>query len=224
MATRSRYDGQTEWYDEFASTGPFTELRRHAAGLLGPGPGLCLDLACGTGLALPLLAAAGWTVTGVDASAEQLALARDRAEPGTALVRADAHGLPFADDSFDGVVSILSHTDFDDVALAFREAARVLRPGGSFVYAGVHPCFASPFAQPLEDGTTLLHPGYRRVGWHTVSRNPLKPGISSRVGVNHIQLSQLVTALLDTGLTLTAVEEPGERDPPLFLAFRATKR
>src|SRR2546430_2358812 len=51
MATRSRYDGQAEWYEEFASTGPFTELRRHAAGLLGPGPGLCLDLACGTGLA-----------------------------------------------------------------------------------------------------------------------------------------------------------------------------
>jgi SAM-dependent methyltransferase len=169
------------------------------------------------------LAEAGWEVTGVDASSEQLALARTRA-PQVEVLQADAHALPFADGSFQAVVSILTHTDFDDASAVFCEVVRVLEPGGVFVYAGVHPCFGSPFAQPLEDGTTLLHPGYRRVGWETVSRDPDNPGIRSRVGVNHIPLARLLSAVLDAGLTLTTFEEPGERDPPLFLALRAEKR
>jgi SAM-dependent methyltransferase len=219
----SRYDSHTTWYDEFASTEPFARLREHVVRLLGSGPGRCLDLGCGTGLALTLLAEAGWDVTGVDASTEQLALARQRA-PGIELLQADAHALPFDDHSFDAVISILTHTDFDDAAAVIREAARVLEHRGAFVYAGVHPCFGSPFAQPLDDGTTVLHPGYRRVGWETVSRDPDNPGIRSRVGVNHIPLSQLIANVLDAGLTLTTFEEPGERDPPLFLALRAEKR
>ena len=219
----SRYDPHTGWYDAFASTDPFVRLREHVVALLGPGPGRCLDLGCGTGLALGLLDGAGWSVTGVDASSEQLARARRRA-PDTELLHADAHALPFADDSFDAVVSILTHTDFDDAAAVLREAARVLVHGGVLVYAGVHPCFGSPFAEPLEDGTTLLHPGYRHVGWETVSRDPDNPGIRSRVGVNHIPLARLVAGVLDAGLTLTTFDEPGERDPPLFLALRAEKR
>src|SRR4051794_11478062 len=219
----SRYDPHTAWYDDFASTEPFARLREHAVALLGAGPGRCLDLGCGTGLALMLLDDAGWAVTGVDASAEQLELARRRA-PHIDLLQADAHELPFEDESFDAVVSILTHTDFDDAAEVAREVARVLERGGVFVYAGVHPCFGSPFAEPLDDGTTVLHPGYRRVGWETVSRDPDNPGIRSRVGVNHIPLSHLIAGVLDAGLTLTTFDEPGERDPPLFLALRAEKR
>jgi SAM-dependent methyltransferase len=222
MAT-SRYDPHTTWYDEFASTEPFARLRADAVALLGSGPGRCLDLGCGTGLALPLLSEAGWAVTGVDASGEQLALARRRA-PDAELLQADAHALPFDDESFDAVISVLTHTDFDDAAVAIRQAARVLARGGVFVYAGVHPCFGSPFAEPLDDGTTLLHPGYRQLGWETVSRDPDNPGIRSRVGVNHIPLSRLIADVLDAGLTLTTFDEPGERDPPLFLALRAEKR
>jgi len=218
----ARYDPHTAWYDEFASTEPFVRLREHVVRLLGPGPGRCLDLGCGTGLALSLLEDAGWSVTAVDASTEQLAPARERA-PNAELLQADAHALPFDEGSFDAVVSILTHTDFDDAAAVFREVTRVLAPLGAFVYAGVHPCFGSPFAQALEDGTTLLHPGYRSVGWETVSRDPDNPGIRSRVGINHIPLSNLVSAVLGAGLKLVALDEPGERDPPLFLALRADK-
>jgi len=37
-------------------------------------------------------------------------------------------------------------------------------------------------------------------------------------------LHELLNAALDSGFALTKVDEPGDRDPPLFLAFRATKR
>jgi SAM-dependent methyltransferase len=217
----ARYDAHVDWYDEFASTAPFAALREHAVALLGPAAGRCLDLGCGTGLGLPVLEAAGWEATGVDVSAAQLARAHER---GANVIQADAHELPFEDGAFDAVVSILTHTDFDDARAVFREAARVLRPGGVFVYAGVHPVFASPFALPQDDGTTLFQPGYRTMGWHTVSRYPDRPGIRSKVGVNHIPLADLLIAVLDTGLRLTRVDEPRAEDPPLAIALRAEKR
>ena len=217
----ARYDAHVDWYDEFASTGSFVQLREHAVALLGPASGRCLDLGCGTGLALPLLEAAGWDVTGVEVSDGQLARARER---GGNVLQADAHQLPFEDGSFDAVVSILTHTDFDDTRAVFAEVARVLRSGGVFVYAGVHPVFASPFALPQADGTTVFQPGYRVTGWHTVSRYPDRPGIRSKVGVNHLPLSDLFNAVLDTGLILTRVDEPREEDPPLTIALRAEKR
>lgn len=217
----ARYDEHVEWYEEFASTTPFVELREHAVSLLGPPTGRCLDLGCGTGLALPVLEAAGWDALGVEVSERQLALARERCAN---VLQADAHELPFDDGSFDAVVSILTHTDFDDARAVFAEVARVLRHGGVFVYAGVHPVFASPFALRQEDGTTVFVPGYRDKRWHTVSRYPENPGIRSRVGVNHLPLAGLVNAVLDTGLILTRVTEPRSEDPPLSIALRAEKR
>ena len=53
------------------------------------------------------------------------------AAPG--LVRADALRLPFADGSFDRVMSICAIEHFDDGARALAEMARVLAPGGELV-------------------------------------------------------------------------------------------
>lgn len=220
---RARYDGQSEWYEAFASGDLFSEARRTAVDLLGPGPGRCLDLGCGTGRAIPLLVAAGWTVTAVDVSRDQLTVAAEHAgHLAEELVCADAHALPFADDSFESVVSILTHTDFDDANAAFAEAVRVLRPEGVFVYVGVHPCFGSPAVERREGEPALIHPEYRRVGWQTESRRFSDAGIRSRVGINHLQLASFLNALLGSGLTLREFQEPGELDPPLFLAVRAT--
>lgn len=223
--TTARYDGQAEWYDAFASADVFTTARQAAVSLLGDGPGRCLDLGCGTGRAIPLLAAAGWSVVGSDVSRDQLELARTHAgDVAEQLLLADAHALPFGDESFDGVVSILTHTDFDDLVGAFHEVQRVLKRGRTFAYVGVHPCFGAPCIQPLENGTWLVHPGYRELGWQWISRDPATPGIRSRVGLNHTPLSALLNAALASGLTITELVEPGERDPPLFLGFRAEKR
>jgi SAM-dependent methyltransferase len=223
--TTARYDGQAAWYDAFASADVFTTVRRAAVSLLGDGPGRCLDLGCGTGRAVPLLTAAGWSVVGTDLSADQLELARTHAgELAEQLLLADAHALPFDDESFDGVVSILTHTDLDDLAGAFREVRRVLKQGGTFAYVGVHPCFGAPCIQQLEDGTSIVHPGYREPGWQWISRNPENPGIRSRVGINHMPLPTLLNTALESGLAIGEVIEPGDRDPPLFLGFRAQKR
>ena len=217
---RPRYDGLADWYDAEVRRLPLTGTAADALlRLLGPGPGRCLDLACGTGLTLAPLAALGWRVTGLDLSGDQLRLARDRAAAcGAALVRADAAVLPFPDGSFDAAVSLFARTDLDDPAGAAAETARVLRPGGWLVDVGTHPCFVHPFAERAADGSILLHPGYRSRGRHRAGPG-FGTGIRPRVGVNHLPLADLLGVYLDAGFTLRRVGEPGDDAYPFLLAF-----
>ncbi len=88
-----------------------------------------LDLGCGAGM-LALHKRKGVTLTGVDLS-EECALA-SRRNGYDATCAAELTRLPFADDSFDYVVSldVLGHVEFGDKDAVLAEIARVLRPGG----------------------------------------------------------------------------------------------
>lgn len=99
-----------------------------------PKPGeTALDLGCGTGIQTHALAQLGLHVTGIDISPEMLARARARQIPGAVLVEGDASSLPFADASFDLVISVTAMEFMPDPARVAREAMRVLRPGGRLV-------------------------------------------------------------------------------------------
>jgi SAM-dependent methyltransferase len=94
-----------------------------------PEPGSrLLDAGCGTGNNLVHLAE-GRAAVGVDLSAEAVAFCRAR---GVTVARADVLALPFDDERFDVVTSfdVLYHRWVTDDAVALRELARVLRPGG----------------------------------------------------------------------------------------------
>jgi SAM-dependent methyltransferase len=221
MSNGPRYDGMAEWYDAFVRSVNHTPVVLDALErLLGTGPGLCLDLGCGTGVAFPVLARLGWSIVGVDTSTDQLAVASPHADAvGARLVTADASQLPFEAESFDAVVSLLTHTDFDDIGGAFTEAARVLRSGGRFVYVGIHPCFSSSVVDRRGDGPPVLHPGYRRQGKHVGAIGEVR----ERVGVNHVPLADLLNAVLAAGIRLERTEEPEGDDYPLLLALQGTR-
>jgi SAM-dependent methyltransferase len=216
-AVTARYDGHAQWYDEFAraDTGGFMAHARSAlAELLPRGPGPAVDVGCGTGLHAGVLVERGYRVLGLDYSADQLRLARDRLP----VARADGRALPLADGSVSLAVSLLTHTDLDGFDRLVAECARVLEPGGALVYVGVHPCFVSPFVEPLPDGRKL-HPGYRGVGWQ--ERTPFTGNsVRGRVGVHHLPLGELLTALAQPGLRLERVIECGPNPLPDILAVR----
>jgi SAM-dependent methyltransferase len=223
MEARPRYDGFAEWYDENLaqfSLGATDLVDR----LLGRGCGRCLDLCCGTGLHLPGLLALGWQVTGIDISADQLRLARERVGENVELIRADAVALPFPDEHFDAVVSMFSHTDVDDFPRLVRESVRVLRAGGVFVYAGLHPCFLGPRSQVMtEENLHVLHPGYRTTRRYSEAPGISRDGLRAKVGAVHMPLDQLVQAFLEAPLTLERFEEHGEGDYPTRLGLRARR-
>jgi len=118
MAPVARYDGHAEWYEEFRPSLPEDEVDALQR-LLGPGRGRCLDLGCGTGVAMLELIRLGWTVAGTDVSEEMLSRARAQ---DAELHRAPGDALPFDDMSFDAAVSIWMHTDVDDFPAILQEA------------------------------------------------------------------------------------------------------
>lgn len=92
-----------------------------------------LDVACGTGNAALLAAQRGAEVVGLDGAERLLGVARERAAAADVraeFVAGDAQDLPFADASFDRVLSVFGVIFAQDAPRSVREIARVLRPGG----------------------------------------------------------------------------------------------
>jgi len=217
----ARYDGIAEWYDaEFATSELGASAQRIVLRLVGAGAGRLLDVGCGGGALAAELAGHNWTVTGVDVSAAQLELARAR---GIDVVEADAAQLPFEDASFDAAVSMFTHTDVDDFAAVLREVARVLRPGGAFVYLGVHPCFVGPHAFVHDREVPELHPGYRDTSYRTEAPGIWDEGLRAKVGASHLPLGLFLQAVIDAPLKLERFEEPEGRDYPHVVALRASR-
>ncbi len=219
--TAPRYDGHAAWYDDFnrdSAAANATEI----AEILGPGDGRCLDLGCGTGLYLDMIRSTGRTPIGIDFSADQLGIARTR---DSRIARADAGRLPFRDGTFRTVTALWISTDVDDFATVLIEAARVLEPGGTLLFYGVHPCFNGPHIQvgTAELGgedVRLIHPTYRVSGWHAEA-----PwwgyNIRRRVGMRHMPLAELLNAFAGAGFVIDHAAE-SERSPvPFSLAIRA---
>jgi SAM-dependent methyltransferase len=218
--TRARYDGIADWYDLEFQPHALGESGHEAAGrLLGRGRGKLVDVGCGTGSHTVAFQDAGWTVTGVDVSADMLRRARER---GLDVVQADATALPFDDATFDAAISIFTHTDVEDFAAVVREIARVLRPRAVFVYEGLHPCFCGPHTRyGGVDEIPILFDGYRRTGRYDDPRAFGPEGLRAKVGATHLPLGALLAAFLDAGFALEHVEEgPPAAEYPYLIASR----
>ncbi len=115
--------------------GPFAgKARRHAIEMLNLRAGeSVLLVGVGTGLDLPQLQA-GVKAIGIDLSSAMLRKARDKVNgQNVTLLEMNAQALDFPNDSFDAVILNLILSVVPDGAVAFREAWRVLRPGGRAV-------------------------------------------------------------------------------------------
>lgn len=95
-----------------------------------------LEIGCGNGAQLRVLAGRNRRCVGIDISSEIVDRQVDL-PPNVELHMADASDLSlFTDDSFDAAFSkqLLEHLHPDDIDMHFREVARVLRPGGFYVF------------------------------------------------------------------------------------------
>lgn len=132
-----------------------------------------LDLGCGAGHASFAIAPHARSVLAYDLSAPMLAtVATAASERGLANVRTEqgvAERLPFADASFDWVVSRFSAHHWHDVPLALAEVRRVLKPGGRVLFIDVagadHPLLDTHLqaVEVLRDGSHVRN--YRADEW-----------------------------------------------------------
>lgn len=102
-----------------------------------------LDLATGTGITAIAARERGASVTGVDLTPELLAVARTKAKAegydDVDFREGDIEALPFADASFDVVLSTCGHMFAPDQPKVAAELARVTRPGGRTVFLAWTP-------------------------------------------------------------------------------------
>jgi 2-polyprenyl-6-hydroxyphenyl methylase/3-demethylubiquinone-9 3-methyltransferase len=94
-----------------------------------------LDLGCGGGFLSNALARDGFKVLGLDASEASLAVARRHDETSSVhYVVGDALSLPYPAASFDAVCAMDFLEHVEDKSTVIAEAARVLRPHGTFFF------------------------------------------------------------------------------------------
>jgi SAM-dependent methyltransferase len=91
-----------------------------------------LDVGCGVGAFLGLIAERGGLPHGIDASQALLDIARSRL-PDADLRHGDMEALPYDDDTFDLVTGFTSFFFANDIVTAMREAGRVAKPGAAVV-------------------------------------------------------------------------------------------
>lgn len=108
-----------------------------------------LDLGCAGGFMAEALATRGARVTGIDPAADAVGAARAHAEQSGLEIRYDigvGEHLPYADAGFDAVVCVDVLEHVQDLAAVLREVARVLRPGGMFLFDTINRNLAARLA------------------------------------------------------------------------------
>jgi SAM-dependent methyltransferase len=183
-------------------------LHEADAGLLGDVAGAAvLELGCGSAPCARWLARRGARVVGLDLSTGMLRHARQAAAHTgivVPLVQAGAEALPFADASFDVACSAFGAIPFvADSALVMREVARVLRPGGRWVFAVTHPLRWIFPDDPGPDGLTVAHSYFDRTPYVEVDDS----GGATYVE-HHRTLGDRVREITAAGLVLEDLVEP----------------
>jgi ubiquinone/menaquinone biosynthesis C-methylase UbiE len=138
---------------------------------LEPGTRL-LEVGCGAGAVLAVLGQEfpGVSLVGVDIEPKQLAFARghlERAGVEATVQQADAHALPFEDESFDHVWMMWFLEHIADPPAVLREARRVLVTGGRITAIEVDysTCRAEPSTSAMEALFRAMVQGMAASGW-----------------------------------------------------------
>jgi ubiquinone/menaquinone biosynthesis C-methylase UbiE len=185
-------------------------LREEDAGLLGDPRGqVVLEIGAGSGQCSRWLATHGATVVATDLSAGMVAtgVAVNAAVDAPARVpfaQCDGRALPFADGVFDSVFTAYGVVPFvadSDVVMA--EAARVLRPGGRFVFSTTHPVRWAFADDPGPGGLTARHSYFDRTPY--VEQDERGQAVYVE---HHRTLGDRVREIAAAGLVLVDVVEP----------------
>lgn len=182
------------------------------ARLLGPASSLIgrtlLEIGCGAAQCARWLRGQGARAVGVDLSEAQLressSIDHRMGTRRTPVAAADACALPFVAESFDIVCSAYGAVPFvADSALLMREVARVLRPGGRWVFSTTHPVRWVFPDDPGRDGLIVRQSYFDRRPYVEVADDG-----SATYVEHHRTLGDRVRELTSAGLRLIDLVEP----------------
>lgn len=192
---------------------PYAEdLARRAAAL---GPGRILETAAGTGIVTEALLRAlpDAEIVATDLNQAMLDVAAARiASPHVRFEQADAQSLSFDDRRFDLVVCQFGVMFFPDRIGAYREARRVLRPGGRFLFNVWDSLDENPVSKAVADTVAGLFPSdppsflsRTPFGYHDPARIAADLGAAGFTAIDSetVRLSSPVVSARATAIGLT---------------------
>lgn len=224
--TQEIWDAKAEFWDERMGEG--NAFQRVLVGpaverLLALQPGQrVLDVACGNGVFSRRLAHLGARVVATDFSPTFLDRARARSteHPNRIEYRLvdatdETQLLTLGEQEFDAVVCNMALMDMPVIDPLLRAVARLLKPGGPFVFAAPHPAFNSNAIrlgiEEEDRGGKLVNTRYVHVAGYLnvpAGKGAGMPGEPTPHWYFHRPLSELLNAGFAAGFVLDGLEEP----------------
>lgn len=159
-----------------------------------------LDAGCGQGYLCRMLAKQGAVVAGVEPATAfyDYAVEREQNAPlGITYVQEDLATWTPGEPRFDAVIANMVFMDIPDYRQAMQNCITALKPGGTFIFSIIHPCFE-------EDSAT-----WNTKGFVTVSEYFQELAIPSTYGYCfHRSLSTYLNLVMRTNCTLREIVEP----------------
>lgn len=224
--SKRRWERNADFWDEYMgeNSNQFHReiIRPDTEALLDAQPGeRILDIACGNGNFSKYLAGRGAEVTAFDYSAKMIENAKKRCGQYSInfhVIDATKYGELMTvenDGPFDKAVSNMAIMDIADIEPLFQALRDLLKPGGTFVFSTIHPCFQSPRMRKIveteeEENSTVTRMGLQLFEYIT-------PCTFQGIGIAkqpvpqfyyHRPLSLLLNICFEDGFFLDGFAEP----------------
>ena len=234
--TREIWDANAEWWDDYvgAEGNDFHRvlIAPSQMRLLRVKPGQrVLEIACGNGQFAREMARRGADVVAFDFSERFVERARQHtAQSGIKSIdyrvldaTSEEQLLPLGERAFDAAVCTMALMDMATIEPLFRSLARLLKPGGRFVFSVTHPCFNNASCQLVAE--TQDRDGDFGTVYSVKVSQYLHPDVQRGIGIVgqpqphyyfHRPLSDLLNTAFRAGFVLDGIEEPafaGEVEP-----------
>jgi SAM-dependent methyltransferase len=167
--------------DETQSDGLGLQLYAAVAGAAELSGKDVLEVGCGRGggTAFVFERFAPRSMTGLDLARRAIARCRARyARPGLQFVAGNAESLPFADGTFDAVLSIESTHCYPDPPSFFREVYRVLRPGGFLLLADLRSSAPTSEGVFAREDVEQLRRQLSDAGFHALEQEDITANVT----------------------------------------------
>lgn len=150
-------------------------------------------------------------MVGLDFSNEAVSFCRTQhCAPGLAFVTGDAENLPFADKSFDVVINVESAHCYGSLDTFFNQVRRVLRPGGTFLFADfvAHELVEELDQRLSRAGLTIMH------------KTDITPNVVRGLGLSHERRMALIRKSAPAFLVKVGQEFAGVAGSNIYRRFR----
>lgn len=216
------WEAHAEWWQREFTDGVDPEYTEQILPLIAqhlPRGGRLLDVGCGEGQVARMAAELhDMDVVGIDPAMSQVSVATERGG-GPRYLQGSAADVPVDDASMDAAVACLVFEHIEALDAALAEVARVLRPGGRFLFLLNHPLLQTPGSGWIDDQMLDPPEQYWRIGAYLVEGDTVEQverGVFIRFF--HRPLSRYLNTASELGLQLVRMEEPA---PPQGFLDRA---